>query len=81
MGMDVPRIISFTDLERWDVKYFSTRIKSKYPLVSLAEFVTEHNEKIRPYDSPQETFKILGVNNTHGIFHAYDRSVEYTIQQ
>jgi type I restriction enzyme S subunit len=72
MGMDVPRIISFTDLERWDVKYFSTRIKSKYPLVSLAEFVTEHNEKIRPYDSPQETFKILGVNNTHGIFHAYD---------
>ena len=72
MGMAVPRIISFTDLERWDVKYFLTQIKSKYPLVSLAEFVTEHNEKIRPYDSPQETFKILGVNNTDGIFHAYD---------
>jgi len=72
MGMAAPRIISFSDLERWDVKYFLGQIKSKYPLVSLAEFVTEHNEKIRPYDLPQETFKILGVNNTDGIFHAYD---------
>ncbi|MDW7761022.1 MAG: restriction endonuclease subunit S [Acidobacteriota bacterium] len=72
MGMATPRIISFTDLERWDVKYFLTKIKSKFPLVSLAEFVTEHNEKIRPYDSPRESFKILGVNNTNGIFHAYD---------
>lgn len=72
MGMATPRIISFTELERWDVKYFLTKIKSKFPLVSLAEFVTEHNEKIRPYDSPQESFKILGVNNTNGIFHAYD---------
>ena len=72
MGMTVPRIISFSDLERWDVKYFLGQIKSKYPLVSLAEFVTEHNEKVRPYDSPQKTFKILGVNNTDGIFHAYN---------
>jgi type I restriction enzyme S subunit len=72
MGMAAPRIISFSDLERWDVKYFLGQIKSKYPLVSLAEFVTEHNEKVRPYDSPQKTFKILGVNNTDGIFHAYD---------
>lgn len=72
MGMAAPRIISFTDLERWDVKYFFGKIKSKYPLVSLAKFVIEHNEKIRPYYSPQETFKILGVNNTDGIFHAYD---------
>jgi hypothetical protein len=70
--MAAPRIISFSDLERWDVKYFLGQIKSKYPLVSLAEFVTEHNQKIRPYDSPQETFKILGVNNTDGIFHAYN---------
>lgn len=72
MGIAAPRIISFSDLERWDVKYFLGQIISKYPLVSLAEFVIEHNEKIRPYNSPQETFKILGVNNTDGIFHAYD---------
>jgi type I restriction enzyme S subunit len=72
MGRAEPRIISFIELERWDVKYFLAQIKSKYPLVPLAEFVTEHNEKVRPYDSPQKTFKILGVNNTQGIFHAYD---------
>jgi type I restriction enzyme, S subunit len=72
MEMAAPRIISFSDLERWDVKYFLGQIESKYQLVSLAEFVVEHNEKIRPHDSPKETFKILGVNNTDGIFHAYD---------
>ena len=72
MEIAEPRIISFADLERWDVKYFLEKIKSKYPMVSLSSFVTEHNEKVRHHDSPQETFKILGVNNTDGIFHAYD---------
>lgn len=66
------KYIKFCDLERWDVKYFSGRIKSKYPLVSLATFIHEHNEKIRPYEHPEESFKILGVNNVNGIFHAYD---------
>ncbi len=66
------RVVQYSELERWDVKYFVGRIKSKYPLVSLSEFVTEHNEKIRPFESPDETFKILGVNNVDGIFHAYD---------
>lgn len=72
MGSAALRIVHFPDLERWDVKFFLGQIKSKYPLVSLSEFVTEHNEKIRPYDEPDKTFKILGVNNTDGIFHAYD---------
>ncbi len=72
MGIAALRIIGFTELERWDVKYFLGRVKSKYLLVSFSEFVQEHNEKVRPYNSPNETFKILGVNNTHGIFHAYD---------
>lgn len=66
------QIIKFQDLERWDVKYFAGRIDSKYPLVSLSEFVEEHNEKVRPFDHPKEIYKILGVNNTDGIFHAYD---------
>ncbi|MBI5558087.1 MAG: restriction endonuclease subunit S [Deltaproteobacteria bacterium] len=66
------RVVQYSELERWDVKYFAGRIKSIYPLVSLADFVTEHNEKIRPFESPYETFKILGVNNVDGIFHAYD---------
>ena len=72
MGVAAFRIIHFSELQRWDVKYFAGQIKSKYPLVSLADFVTEHNEKIRPSESPAETFKILGVNNVDGIFHAYD---------
>jgi len=66
------RVVQYSELERWDVKYFTGRIKSKYPLVLLADFVTEHNEKVRPFESPDETFKILGVNNIDGIFHAYD---------
>lgn len=72
MASTTPRFINFSELERWDVKYFSGRIKSKYPLVSLFKFVREHSEKIRPFNFPNETFKILGVNNTEGIFHAYD---------
>lgn len=72
MGEVAFRVIQYSELERWDVKYFSGRIKSQYPLVSLADLVTEHNEKIRPFEIPDETFKILGVNNVDGIFHAYD---------
>jgi type I restriction enzyme S subunit len=72
MGAPTFRAVSFSELERWDVKYYARRIKSQYPLVSLAEFVVEHNEKVRPFDSPEKSFTILGVNNTHGIFHAYD---------
>jgi len=67
-----PKSINFSELVRWDVKYFWGQIKSKYPLVSLASFVQDHNEKIRPFEYPEDTFKILGVNNTKGIFHAYD---------
>jgi len=68
----LPQSVNFSELVRWDVKYFWGQIKSKFPLVSLATFVRDHNEKIRPYEYPEDTFKILGVNNTNGIFHAYD---------
>jgi len=72
MGKAAFRIVQYSELERWDVKYFAGQIKSKYPLVSLAEFVSEHNEKVRPFENPDDTFKILGVNNVDGIFHAYN---------
>jgi type I restriction enzyme S subunit len=72
MTTAVPRCINFSELIRWDVKYFWGQIKSKYPLLPLSKFVHEHNEKIRPFEFPKETFKILGVNNIDGIFHAYD---------
>ena len=68
----LPQSVNFSELLRWDVKYFWGQIKSKYPLVSLATFVRDHNEKVRPFEYPEDKFKILGVNNTNGIFHAYD---------
>ena len=70
--MSATRIVPFSQLERWDVKYFTSQINSVHPLVCLTEIVTEHNEKVNPYEHPGDTFKILGVNNTDGIFHAYD---------
>lgn len=72
MTSAAPRYVNFRELVRWDVKYFWGQIKSKYTLISLAKFVREHNEKTRPFEFPEDTFKILGVNNTDGIFHAYD---------
>lgn len=71
MGMS-PCLVRYQELERWDVKYFSGRLISQYPLASLSNFIIEHNEKVQPYKHPEKTFKILGVNNTDGIFHAYD---------
>ena len=67
-----PHIINFSALERWDVKHIKGKITSNYPLVSLADFITEHNEKVKLYDTPEKLFKILGVNNIDGIFYAYD---------
>lgn len=64
--------ISWKDLERWDVKYFSVRISSSFPVVRLAPFITEHSERVKPFEYPNDTFRILGVTNTGGIFHAYD---------
>ncbi len=66
------RVVKFSDLERWDVKYFSASYDSIHPILSLSTFVTEHNEKVKLSDYPSASFKILGVNNIDGIFHAYD---------
>lgn len=60
------------NFERWDVKFFSARVHSTYPVVRLAPFIHEHSERVKPFDYPEKTFRILGVTNTGGIFHAYD---------
>ncbi len=65
-------VVWFSQLTRWDVKNFSTHLLSEFPFVPLGEFVTERSERIRPYEQPDETFRILGVSNEHGVFHAYD---------
>ena len=72
MTTTLPQYVKFSELVRWDVKYFWGQIKSKYPLVPLTNFIRNHNEKIHPFEFPNDTFKILGVNNTDGIFHAYN---------
>lgn len=64
--------VYWKDFERWDVKFFKTRIKSSYPIVQLAPYITEHVERKILYDFPETSFQILGVTNTGGIFHAYD---------
>jgi type I restriction enzyme S subunit len=72
MSSPALKIIRYPDLERWDVKYFLAELDCKYPLVPLVELVKEHNEKVKPSKEPDKIFRILGVNNTGGIFHAYD---------
>ena len=58
--------------ERWDVKFFSACVRSSYSVVRLANLIHEHSERVKPFDYPETTFRILGVTNTGGIFHAYD---------
>jgi restriction endonuclease S subunit len=64
--------VNWKNFERWDVKFFKTQIKSSYPIVKLASYITEHVERKLLYDFPEASFKILGVTNSGGIFHAYD---------
>lgn len=66
-------VVWFKELDRWDVKYFSARVSSKWPIVQLGFLIKEHNEKTKPFEKPGHMFRILGVTNTGGIFHAYDK--------
>lgn len=76
MAVTTPPIRAFAvwwkDFERWDVKFFSARIRSSYPVVRLGPLIHEHSERVKPFDYPETIFRILGVTNTGGIFHAYD---------
>ena len=38
----------------------------------LGSCIHEHSERVKPFDFPDTNFRILGVTNTGGIFHAYD---------
>lgn len=61
----------FRETTRWDVKYFSSRLESKYPFVALGEYIQEHNEKVNLFEYPDSEFDILGVDNARGVFFAY----------
>jgi hypothetical protein len=64
--------VAFSEFNRWDVKFFTSRIGSSYPLVQLGPLIEERNEKVKLYEFPDTTFRILGVSNAIGVFHAYD---------
>ncbi|MEI6646699.1 MAG: restriction endonuclease subunit S [bacterium] len=64
--------VLYSEVSRWDVKFFSARLASKTPLVQLAPFVEERNEKVKLFNHPHQVFRIFGVSNTVGVFHAYD---------
>lgn len=60
------------EFDRWDVKYFTARVRSTFPIVQLASLISEHSERVKPFDFPDKQFRILGVSNDGGVFHAYD---------
>lgn len=65
------KTIRYKNISTWDIKSFFDRIfDSKYPIVSLGDYITEENKK---YDIsiPNEKYGILGVDNKIGIFDAY----------
>ena len=64
--------VRFSMLTRWDVKSYAARLVSRYPMAQLGGLIAEHNEKVRLSERPRETFRILGVDNLRGVFHAYD---------
>lgn len=64
--------IKFSNISLWDFKrYASNEITSSYPIVKLANYIKEENEKIKPFEFPEDEFEILGVNNKTGLFDAY----------
>jgi type I restriction enzyme S subunit len=70
--MSVLSFTRFKELRLWDVKrYVSTHINSKYNVVHLEKCIIEQNNKIKPFEYPNDDFKILGVSNQKGLFDNY----------
>jgi hypothetical protein len=74
MTNSITRVLGvwFKDLGRWDVKFFLSYLKANFPIVVLAPSIHERSERVTLFEFPEKTFRILGVNNTEGVFHAYD---------
>ncbi|MBV5278228.1 MAG: restriction endonuclease subunit S, partial [Campylobacteraceae bacterium] len=63
------KFVQYKNLNIWSVKNYLTRlIYSDFNIVSLKECIQEENIKIKPFDFPEEDFKILGVSNKIGLF-------------
>lgn len=60
---------NFQELINWSVKTnLSSLIKSKYKVVTLGNHIIEQKDKVKPFDFPEDDFKILGVSNKIGLF-------------
>ncbi len=61
--------IRFRDFTLWDVKrHLSSFIYSNYEIVNLGDYINDEKIKIKPFEFPNDNFKILGVNNKIGLF-------------
>ncbi|MBZ5589018.1 MAG: hypothetical protein LAO05_10690 [Acidobacteriia bacterium] len=62
----------FAAVRRWDVKGFTSHLSGRFPFLSLKDCIRERSERVNLFEFPDTTFRILGVSNDGGIFHAYD---------
>jgi len=59
----------FKDFVTWDVKsHLLSLISSQYNVVDLGKYIHEETIKIKPFNYPNDDFKILGVSNKVGLF-------------
>ena len=66
------KTILFSNTKQWNAKsFFSTVVKSKYPVSSIGEHTIHITKKTKLYESPDKEFKILGISNERGMFDAY----------
>ncbi|MGL4393664.1 MAG: restriction endonuclease subunit S [Brevinema sp.] len=61
-------VTQYRDLTRWDVKTYLHTLRSHYPIVSLAPYLIENRNRVKPFDYPKQEFDILGVTNKNGIY-------------
>lgn len=65
--------LSYKHLEsRWDVKFYNSKLISKYELIPLADIISERSEKVKLNKYPENIFKVLKVSNKAGITCAYE---------
>ncbi len=59
----------FKSFTIWDVKRnLSSLIYSDYEIVTLGNYIQEEKIKVKPFEYPNDDFKILGVSNKIGLF-------------
>ncbi len=64
--------VDFFQINLWDCKkYAAKEIYSSYKIVKLSDYIKDENKKIKPFETPDQDFEILGVNNKTGLFDAY----------